>query len=652
MIRKLLLSLPTLLLVSCSKPVAIDYSGPTDDWPAYGNSPGGGHFSEATQITPQNVHALEQAWIFQSPDHRKPGDETVTTPEGDIPSPASGFQVTPILFNETLYICTSYNRVIALDPSTGEEKWSYDSGVDSTKELITNCRGVSSWQSDTAAGHCSARIIFGTLNGKLISLDAADGRPCDGFGENGVVDLQEGLGEHHPYEHSVTSPPSILGNKIVVGAQIIDSAYTKVPSGVVRAYDLMSGELLWFWDPHTPGRDPILDHSEGQMYERGTTNVWSIISVDAERNLVFLPTGNTDTDYYGGHREQDFDYYSSSVVALNGDTGQVVWHFQMVHHDVWDYDTPSQPTLFDFRRDGDVIPALAQPTKMGHLFFLNRVTGEPLFPVEERPVPQEGKVPGEYLSPTQPFPTKPAPLHPHGLKGQELFKLHPWDTSCEDKLAGIRDEGIFTPLSLEGTLMYPSPMGGQNWGAPAIDETRDTIIVNQNRFPMIVNLVPKDECAALGRQMWRPQKGTDYCVKNESLTSSIEIPCSGLPLGTLISVDLQTGEKNWEVPLGSFADAIPVIGRFFEGSITLGGPTTTASGLTFIASTMDHYLRAFDTETGEELWKGRLPEAGVATPMTYRVGPDDKQYVVIAAGGHWGYPAADGAYLVAFALPD
>jgi quinoprotein glucose dehydrogenase len=646
-----------LILTGCSEPPVIDLSGPTDDWPAYGSRPGGGHYSRATQITPENVARLEQAWIFQSPDYRAAGEVLISTPEGDVPSPPSGFQVTPILFDGSLYICTSFNRVIALDPASGREQWSYNPEIDPDRELLTNCRGVSSWQAENAdAGHCSRRIIFGTLDGRLISLDAGNGKPCESFGNKGTVDLRDGLGEHHPYEHSVTSPPAIMDNKIIIGALIIDSADVAVPSGVVRAYDVLTGDLLWYWDPIPPGRDAILTASAGQKYERGTTNVWSIISVDAERNLVFLPTGNTSSDYYGGHREKDFDFYSSSVVALDGDTGKVVWNFQMVHHDVWDYDTPSQPTLFDFERDGVTIPALAQPTKMGHLFYLNRETGEPLLPVEERPVPQEGLVPGEYLSPTQPFPVRPVPLHPYGLKGKDLYQLTSFDTSCADKLATIRDEGIFTPLSTQGTLMYPSPLGGNNWGSPALDQQRNAIVLSTSRLPLIFTLIPRDQCdaqaAVPGGKGYRPQKGTDYCVVSEMMVSSTGAPCNGTPMGTLVSVDLTSGEINWEVPLGTFQDLIPVIGRFFEGAPSIGGPMMTRGGLTFVASTPDHHIRAFNSESGEELWKGRLPAAGIATPMSYRVGEEDKQYVVIAAGGHWGLPSADGAFLVAFALPD
>jgi quinoprotein glucose dehydrogenase len=645
------------LLVACSpKPTAeIDYSGPVADWPAYGSSPGGGHSSAATQITATNVSELEQAWIFESPDYRAAGQTMVDTLEGEMPSLPSGFQVTPILFEDTLYICSPFNRVIALDPSTGQQRWSFDPEVERGTELLAHCRGVSSWQNPNPTGSaCDSRIIVGTLDGRLISLDAGTGKPCQSFGDGGSVDLSEGLGDHHPYEYSVTSPPAILGNKIILGAFIIDSARVRVPGGVVRAYDVLTGELAWYWDPVPPGQKTEQKPDQSQRYARGTTNVWSIISVDAENNLVFLPTGNTSSDYYGGHRSKDFDYYSSSVVALNGDTGEVVWNFQMVHHDVWDYDTPSQPTLFEFERDGESIPALAQATKMGHLFFLNRITGEPLLPVEERPVPQGGLVDGEYLSPTQPFPVKPVPLHPYGLKGQKLFQLTPFDTSCADKLATIRDEGIFTPISTEGTLLYPSPIGGNNWGTPALDQGRNSIVLNTTRVPLIFTLLPRAECDAYEGNIegYRPQRGTDYCVVAEPLVSSLGFPCNGLPLGTLVSVDLTSGDINWEVPLGSLQDFVPLIGRFFKGAPTIGGPMVTQSGLTFIASTPDHHLRAFDTGTGAELWKGRLPEAGIAAPMSYRVNETGKQYVVIAAGGHWGLPSAEGAYLVAFALPD
>jgi quinoprotein glucose dehydrogenase len=424
-----------------------------------------------------------------------------------------------------------------------------------------------------------------------------------------------------------------------------------MPSGVVRAYDARSGELEWFWDPVPPGQSPALDENGEPQYRRGSSNVWSIISVDEARDLVFLPTGNTSTDFYGGLRDE-LDYYSSSVVALRGSTGELVWHFQMVHHDIWDYDTPAQPTLFEFERDGQLTPALAQPTKMGNLFLLNRETGEPLFPVEERPVPQGGEVAGEYLSPTQPFPTRPAPLHPHTLEAEDAWGFTFWDrNACRDKIASLRNEGIFTPPSLQGSLFYPSDFGGNNWGTPAVDPRRNIAVLNTRFIPAELKLIPRDQCEGSRG----PQMGTPYCLKLEPLTSPLGAPCNKPPWGTLVAVDLNRGEKLWEVPLGTMEKVAPWPISLMRGPPNIGGPAVTASGLVFIASSTDQYLRAFSTESGEELWKRELPTGGHATPMTYRAGAEQKQYIVITAGGHFGmaqFGQMPSDYIIAFALPD
>ena len=416
--------LASTLLAACDRNIAVDYTpGPVAEWGAYGAAPGGGHYSAADQITRDNVHALEQAWVYRSGDMREPGPGEIGGQKMPM-LPGSSWQMTPILVGDTLYGCSAFNRMFALDPSTGAEKWSYDPGVDISQEIMVNCRGVSSWQSPAPTGAaCDHRIIMGTLDGRLVAVDAKDGKPCDDFGEHGQVSLREGLGEFAEQEYSVTSPPAILGDRIITGAMVLDRTHNHMPSGVVRAYNVRTGALEWFWDPIPPGQKPEFDAEGKPVFRRGTTNVWSVISVDPERKLVFLPTGNTSTDFFGGLRD-NMDYYSSSVVALKGDTGELAWHFQMVHHDIWDYDTPAQPTLFELERDGRTIPALAQPTKMGHLFILNRETGEPLFPVEERPVPQDWEVPGEYLAPTQPFPVKPAPLHPGRPHGGRRLGLH------------------------------------------------------------------------------------------------------------------------------------------------------------------------------------------------------------------------------------
>ena len=448
----------------------------------------------------------------------------------------------------------------------------------------------------------------------------------------------------------MTSPPAILNNLAIVGALVADSVKIDQPGGVVRAYDVRSGELAWYWDPVPPGREPRTDPANDIRYERGTPNVWSIISVDSERDLVFLPTGNANNDYFATGRER-IDHYSSSVVALHGDTGEVAWHFQMVHNDVWDYDTPSQPTLYDVEVDGEIVPALTHTTKMGHVFLLNRATGEPLFPVEERPVPQSN-VPFEVLSPTQPFPTKPPPLHNREMTVDSVWGLRTqYRRQCQEKIAGIRAEGIFTPPSLEGSVFYPGPGGGINWGSPAIDPVSKTIVVKMNYFPMISTLTERRLCEKDGLAS---MPSTPYCHTIEGLTANNGMPCDRPPYGELIAIDYERGEINWRVPAGTMEDAFP-LGSFLEGSPGAGGPMVTASGLIFMAATGDHYLKAYDIETGDLLWRGRLPAGGHAIPMSYRLDKDGRQYVVIAAGGHWSMAAFDqplGAWVVAFALPD
>jgi quinoprotein glucose dehydrogenase len=643
------------LLASCGEPADIDYSGPTADWTSYGGSAGGGHYSAATQITADNVEQLEKVWEYRSGDVRMPGDGTVVYPNGaEFPAMGSGWQLTPLLVNDTLYGCSAFNRMFALDPRTGEELWSVDPQVDISQEVMVNCRGVSSWQGEAnSEGICAHRIFMGTMDGRLLAVDGATGQACKDFGVNGTVDLKAGLGEHLEYEYSAHSPGAILGDKLIMGAMVLDRVHNDMPSGVVRAFDVRSGKKLWHWDPIPPGQTPELDANGEPVYQRGTSNVWSIISVDTERNLVFLPTGNTSTDFYGGLRD-NLDYYSSSVVALNGNTGRLVWHFQMVHHDIWDYDTPAQPTLFEFQRDGQSIPALAQPTKMGHLFLLNRETGEPLFPVEERPVPQSGGVAGEYLSPTQPFPTRPPPLHPARLGPEDAWGFTFWDKSaCRDKIASLHNEGIFTPPSTRGSLFYPSDFGGNNWGTPALDPQRNIAVLNSRFIPAILKLTPREECGQASERS--PQMGTPYCMEFAPVVSPLGVPCNAPPWGTLVAVDLDRGEILWETALGTLEHIAPWPVSLMKGPPNVGGPAVTASGLTFIAGSTDQYLRAFATETGEELWKAALPTGGHATPMSYRSGKDQKQYVVITAGGHFGmaaYGQMPSDHIIAFALPD
>ncbi|MDB3856305.1 pyrroloquinoline quinone-dependent dehydrogenase [Halieaceae bacterium] len=634
------------MLTACQKTPEINYASAIADWPNYASAPGGGHYSKANQITPENVQALEKAWEYRSGDFRE--GPAVGAKQG---LPSSSWQVTPLMIDDTLYACTSFNRMIALDPETGQEKWSYDPKVDISKELLVNCRGVSSWQAKQKTGAvCEHRIIMGTMDGRMIVVDAKDGKPCQDFGTNGQVDLKEGLGEISQNEYSVSSPPAIIGNKIVTGAFVLDRIHNHMPSGVVRAYDVITGELLWYWDPVPPGQEPTFDAQGKPLFKRGTSNVWSIISVDEERDLVFLPTGNTSIDFFGGLRD-NLDYYSSSVVALNGSTGKLVWHYQMVHHDIWDFDTPAQPTLFDFERDGKIIPALAQPTKMGLLFLLNRETGEPLFPVEERPVPQNWAVEGEYLSPTQPFPTVPAPLHPLKLDPENVFGFTFWDKgACRDQISALRNDGIYTPPSLEGTVFYPSDYGGNNWDTPAIDPERKLIILNTRLVATVIKLIPRDECK--NNPTASPQFETPYCVTVSPLLSPLGAPCGPRPWGKLSAINYNTGELVWERPFGTLEELAPWPISMMQGPPNIGGAALTASGLTFIASTTDFYFRAFNTENGEELWKAKLPTGGHASAMTYSSKKSQKQYVIIAAAGYFSMDEPVGDHLIAYALPD
>ena len=613
-------------------------AGTVTDWPAYGATAGGGRFSRADQITPDNVRHLELAWTHRSGDIR----------EGDI-APGrwvsqSSLQVTPIMVDGTLFYCSPFNMMLALDAETGEELWRFDPEVDHDAErALPNCRGVSRWSSGDA-GFCEHRIIVGTLDARLIAVDADTGKPCTDFGDNGSVDVSHGLSEHAPYEYGITSPPAVLGDRIITGAMVLDNQRTDIPSGVVRAYHARTGEFLWAWNPVKPGSE---EQDEDGSYRSGTTNVWSIIAADPERDMVFVPTGNTSPDYYGGHRG-DLDYYSSSVVALHGETGEVAWHFQMVHHDVWDYDTPAQPNLVDLHVNGEVVPAVVQVTKMGLTFALHRDTGEPLWPVDERPVLQDG-VPGEMLAPTQPFPTHlPALIEPPLSPENDAWGITFWDRGvCEEKLASLRNDGWYTPPSLQGSVNYPSNGGGNNWGSPAIDPDRETMVVYTIRATGSTRLIPREECGERSNQ-----RGTPYCVATGWVNSPLGVPCTAPPWGTLDAIDLQNGEILWSIPMGTTRDMAPFPFWWIRGIPGFAGPMVTTTGLVFSGISNEHTFRAFDLDTGAELWKTRLPTAANAVPMTYQVRPDGKQYVVVAAGGHWSGGSPPGDYIMAFALRD
>lgn len=620
---------------------------PSIDWPAYGGSAGGGHFSEAALITKDNVDGLAQAWVHRSGDYTA-GVQSLTESVSEelVGNRPTSFIGTPIVVAGTLYYCTPFNRVFALDPATGAERWVFDPQVDMSKEPLSNCRGVSSWQATQQTGAaCEHRIILGTLDSRLIALDGKTGKRCADFGANGEVDLTAGLTEHAANEYGVTSAPAIIGDTVVTGAYVTDSIRSDIPAGVVRAYNVRTGAFTWGWNPVHPDRAAT---DEAGRYVPASTNVWSTISVDAERNLVIVPTGNSSPDYYGGDREGHQDYYSSSVVALDGTTGEVVWHYQTVHHDIWDYDVPAQPTLMDVTVNGVTRPAVVQVTKMGLTFVLDRDTGKPLHPVEERPVPQSGAAPGEYLSPTQPFPTKPEPLHQLSVGPEDAWGFTFWDRgACRDLLEQAQTGPIYTPPSVQGTVFYPSNLGGNNWGAPAVHPDRQIMITNTKHTPIEVKLVPQQDCPA---GVGFPQQGSPYCAVMTPLLSPLGAPCTAPPWATLDAVDLSSGEILWRKPLGTLKHLAPwPLTWLYDSGLDAGGPIATASGLIFIAATSDGYFRAFDMEDGEELWRSELPATGNAVPMTYQ--HEGRQYVVIAAGGHFTSPLPSSDHLIAFALP-
>lgn len=643
--RALLASL--LMLAGCDAPIS--YDGPVAGWPVYGGDAGGARFSPLTQITRDNVGRLEVAWTFHT------GDVL----DGSTTRGKSAFQSTPVLLGDTLYVCSPKNRVFALDPETGAQKWVFDPGIQTEGVWNFTCRGVAAWNDPSAreGQQCASRIFTGTVDGRLFALDATTGRPCIAFGDAGGIDLTRGMQPIERGEYGVTSPPTVIGDVVAVGGLVWDGQRTEHAPGVVRGFDARTGDLVWFWDPVPPGTPPLPKTANGEAsFHHGTPNAWSIFSVDAARDLLIFGTGNAGPDFFGGERK-GLDFYSSSVVALRGATGELVWRFQTVHHDLWDYDVAAQPLLIDVQKDGATIPAVVQGTKMGHVFVLRRDTGEPVWPVEERPV-AVGDVPGEIYAPTQPFPTHPKPLHPAKLTAEDAFGFVPWDrNACRDAIAGLRSDGMFTPPSREGSIQYPSVAGGINWGSIAFDPQRRLLVTTQARIASEVTLVARDAPEAKAPQRpfesLFPQNGTPWIARQRILTtpdSPFPVPCSPAPWGTLLAVDLDSGEKRWEVPFGTTRGLAPWPFWFEIGMPSMGGPLVTAGGVVFIGAAMDGYFRAVDVESGEELRKWHLPAGGQATPMTYRMRTDAKQFVVIAAGGHGSFGVPLGDALVGFAL--
>jgi quinoprotein glucose dehydrogenase len=600
-------------------------------WPTYGGAASGTRYSRSAQINPKNVHRLVQAWTFHTNAlSRRPALKSSAT-----------FEATPILLGESLYLTTPFDEVIALDGTTGKMLWSYDPQV---KRMFPgtrlNSRGVATWPvrpQDRSKAFCGQRIFLGTHDATLIALDAATGALCSSFGQNGRVDLSKDVFFREDVEYKITSTPTVVGDVVVVGSSVGDDQTVEAESGVVRGYDARSGKLLWSWDP--------IPWAKRQNPRTGGGNAWSTITADTETGMIFVPTGSASPDFYGGLRPGD-NRYANSLVALEGATGKLIWGFQLIHHDLWDYDVASQPLLFTFRNK---VPAVAIATKTGSVFVLDRRTGVPLYPVHENQVPQSD-IPGETASPTQPISSLP-PLTPQTFRAEE---------------------GMFTPPSLRGTVVFPGLIGGVNWGSMALDAETGVLYANTNKLAYRVQLIPREERESTStwyrgvRYLKRtasnlttskiipentamfageilPQKKTPYYVLIEPIVSDLGYPCTPPPWGAMTALNLNTGTKVWQTSLGT------MMAGTSTGSINLGGPMVTAGHLVFSAATANPLLQAFDAGTGKELWHGALPVPAQSTPMTYML--HGRQYVVICAGGHAPFGTPVGDSVIAFALP-
>lgn len=612
---------------------------PDAGWAHYGGDAGGQRYSSAAQITPANVRRLKVAWTYST-------GEMARHPQA---MDHAAFENTPILAGGRLYVCSQFNAVSALDPVSGRPLWRYDPGIDVTVRYPNDntCRGVTYWRDPEApaSAPCAERIYLPTADRRLIALDAARGAVCSAFGRAGVVDVGGDVTLERPGQMQITSPPVIARGVIVVGSSLDDNQRVRELSGAVRAYDVRTGAPRWRFDP-------LAASAPGNV--AGAANAWAPMSADEARGLIFVPTSSASPDFYGAARNGP-NGHANSVVALDAETGAPVWSFQTTHHDVWDYDVPAQPTLADVAYGGRTTPAVIQATKPGLIFTLARETGAAVIPIRERPVPQGG-APGERLSPTQPFPDAPRALAPSRVTPGDAFGLTPWDRrACAKAIAGTRNEGIYTPPSLKGTLIHPFTGGGVNWGGLAFDSGRQVAYVNTSSAMHLVTLIPAEKVkaaqAAEPDAEISPQAGGPFGMRRVLMRSPLGLPCNPPPWGQLHAIDMRTGQVLWQVPLGTTRDLAPGSQWLLRntGTPNFGGPIATASGLVFIGAAMDNYLRAFDGATGRELWKGRLPAGGQATPMTYAVG--GRQYVVIAAGGHSKSDTKRGDTVVAFALP-
>lgn len=611
----------------------------------------GSNYSALDRITTNNVGDLQLAWEFH----------TGELPPAKIVDKLIAFEDQPSLIEGNLVICTTMRRLIALDPRTGKQRWMFDPG--GAQVGTQKCRGISHWIDRQAAdgSFCKSRIFLGTADYRLLAIDAKSGKPCDSFGERGQVRMQPSKPELFAGEVVAGSKPAVVNDVVVVGSAVADNQRVQAPSGRVLAFDARSGKQLWQFDPVPRDvKDPAMKGWAKGTDGYGGGNVWTNMAVDQALDMVYLPTTSPSGDFFGGGRAGD-NRYTSSIVALRGATGEVVWHFQFVHHNVFDYDTPSTPLLIDLPRpDGSVVPALVQNNKTGLIFIFDRASGEPLVPIVERPVPQTGAVTGETLSRTQPFPEGMPAVTPQGFGPDDVWGFTFIDRwLCRRKVEQLNHGPMYTPPSEQGTVFFPSMGGGPNWGGGAYDPRTHIMVVASNRVPAVVTLIPRAKAQLKQSQaiettgaMIFADEGSPYVPKLEPLLSPFGAPCSTPPWAALTAVDLVNRKIVWESPLGSIEKMLPMQPPWEMdleyGTPGAGGVLVTAGGLVFIGYTLDDMLRAFDIRTGKVLWKASLPAAGVGVPVSYEVGGE--QYIVIPAGGHSMYGSTMGDAVVAYKL--
>nr|WP_058320518.1 glucose/quinate/shikimate family membrane-bound PQQ-dependent dehydrogenase [Sinorhizobium sp. GL28] len=619
-------------------------SVPPGEWHQYGRTPFGQRYSPLNQITPDNVGNLRVAWQYQTGDVKRPDDVGETT-----------YQVTPLKIKDTLYACTPHNWAIALDAATGEEKWKYDSnsGMNPDRQHQT-CRGVTYWADPVAApgSPCAERVYLPTSDARLIALDAATGSVCTSFADNGVLHLETGMKYNPAGYYYSTSPPVAVAGKLIIGGAVNDNYSTQEQSGVIRAFDTNTGALIWNWDSGNP--DVTTPLPEGQTYTTNSPNSWSVFSYDEGLGLVYIPMGNQVPDQLGMGRSEHVEKYSSSIVALDINSGAVRWVRQTVHHDLWDMDVPAQPALLDItKEDGTVVPAVVGPTKQGDIYVLDRRSGEPIIPVEEVQAPG-GAIPEDFTAPTQPvsgLTFMPAPLQEKDMWGVTLFD----QLACRIAFRSLKYEGRYTPPSIEGTLVYPGNFGTFNWGSVAVDPERQVMFGMPTYLAFTSRLVPRDHVPPKGQdekgseQGLNRNDGAPYGVFMGPFLGPLGIPCQAPPWGYVAGADLRTGKIAYKHKNGTVEDMTPLPLPFKVGVPGIGGPMITKGGLAFLGAAVDDYLRAYDLTTGRQLWEARLPAGGQSTPMSYAVG--DKQYVLIVAGGHGSVGTRPGDYIIAYTLP-